>query len=205
MTEDHDNAGHGPVDGAEEHFDRIADEINREGDLLRKRDGTPASPTYRADNSGGFGNPPIGGQFGPGNKGGGRKRKDKSMEAALRREFTSKVAINRNGKIAKVELVEVLARRKRDIALKGTGRELDAAIELARKYGPAEGAEKPIDFDGLTADELDILVPFMSKLIAASGGAADRIEAKQGLRGREGLYRLSAGPDGLPEFKRVGD
>lgn len=204
MTNDHDDTGHDPINSGDEHFDHVADEVNRQGSRRVKRDGTPASPTYKADNSGGFGNPPVGGQFGHGNKRGGRKKTDKSMEAALRREFTSKVAVNRNGKVAKVDLVEVLARRKRDTALKGSARELDAAIELARKYGPQEGAQKQYDFSKLSIDEIDLLLPFLSKLLA-SNSEAESVAAKESLRGREGLYRLAAGPDGLPEFKRVGD
>ena len=204
MTNDHDDTGHDPIDGGDEHFDHVADEVNRQGSRRMKRDGTPAAPTYKADDSGGFGNPPVKNQFQPKNKGGGRKRTDKSMEAALRREFTSKVAVNRNGKVAKVDLVEVLARLKRDNALKGSARELDAAIELARKYGPPEGAEKKIDYSSLSIDELNLLLPFLSKLIAANS-PEEAASAKESLRGSEGLYRLAAGPDGLPEFKRVGD
>lgn len=204
MEDNTNDIGRDPIDG-DENFDHIADEINRQGSRRLKRDGTPASPTYKADNSGGRGNPPVKNQFKLKNKGGGRKRTDKSMEAALRREFTGKVTINRNGKIGKVDLVEILARRKRDIALKGPARDLDAAIELARKYGPQESDEKKIDLSQLSMDELDLLIPFLSKLMASSGSVADRAEARDSLRGSEGLYRLAEGPDGLPTFTRVGD
>lgn len=50
------------------------------------------SPHYRANNDGGYGNPPVRHQFKPGNEGGpGRRRGTTSIDAALRKMFRSKV------------------------------------------------------------------------------------------------------------------
>ena len=85
MADNHDDPAHDPDHVPDIACDLDADKINEQANIRLKRDGTPASPHYKADNSGGHGNPPVSGQFQRNNKRGGRKKKDRSMEAALQR------------------------------------------------------------------------------------------------------------------------
>lgn len=205
MPDNHDDSAQDPNHVRDIAFDLNADKINKAETVRPKRDGTPASPYYKADNAGGFGNPPVKSQFKNGNKGGGRKKKDESMEAALRREFTGKVTVKREGKTEKVSIAQVLARRKRDRGLKGSDRALDAAIELAKRYGPQEQDPLAADWSWATEDEITLIVSFLNAALRTSDDEGGVDEMRRSLRESVGLYRLAEGPDGLPRFTRICD
>jgi hypothetical protein len=202
MAHNHDDPTHDAGHIPDIAFDLDADKINEQGMVRLKRDGTPASLHYKADNSGGHGNPPVKSQFTTGNKRGGRKKKDRSMEAALQREFSTKVSVKRDGKIKKIDITEVLARRKRDRALTGSDRMLDAAIELAKQYGPKEAPRK-FDVSWMNEDELSLIIPFLTAMIMKNGDEESVDDLRAELRKSKGLYKLAEGPDGLPRFTRV--
>lgn len=120
----------------------------------RRREPRRPSPLYRANNMGGYGNPPVSQQFQPGNQGGpGRTKGVTSLETALRKMFGSKVRVTRDGKLIEMDMAEAMVERLRQLILSKDLKALLAGIELMQKYGPRD--ERPevvyaFDFGGMS-------------------------------------------------------
>lgn len=115
------------------------------------------SPHYKGNNDGGYGNPPVRSQFKPGNRGGGRKKGKKSVEAALRRAFKTPLEIvARDSSRRKVHPVDALAIRAVQLGVKGGGRDNERALELAKQFGPQDIARGQGDISRLSDAELEL-------------------------------------------------
>jgi hypothetical protein len=123
--------------------------------------------SYKADNSGGYGNPPINHQFKKKNPGGpGRPRGSTSMDAALGKVFGGKVPYKENGKPVLGPATEALSKRVLQHGLAGPHRATLAVAELARKYGPQEPETNgtPVPFlQELSEEEFRMLGRLMAK------------------------------------------
>lgn len=173
----------------------------------------PKSPHYKGNNLGGYGNPPVGGQFKDNNKGGGRPKGSQSMSSALRKVFASKVNVRRGDKLIQVPTVQALATRIRDRALTGSDKALFQAQQLANEFGPRDEvsvdlidefhSDEDMDVGGFSEDELRI---FDLLFIRAFGGI--RVGNKSRLpdiSSMEGRYRLFERDDGFIGIERLED
>lgn len=122
----------------------------------RKKSRRP-SPLYRANNDGGYGNPPVSQQFQPGNQGGpGRIKGSTSLESALRRMFASKVPVTKNGRTMEIDMAEAMVERAKQLML---GKDLKAfkfGFELMQKYGPRNEQPEVIyafDYEGMSLQQ----------------------------------------------------
>ncbi len=120
----------------------------------RRRKSRRPSPLYKANNEGGYGNPPVSQQFQPGNQGGpGRTKGVTSLESALRRMFASKVRVTKDGKVIEMDMAEAMVERLRQFIL---GKDLKGfllGLELMQKYGPRNEQPEVIygfDWDGMS-------------------------------------------------------
>ncbi len=170
----------------------------------------PKSPLYKGDNSGGFGNPPVSGQFKPKNPGGGRPKGSQSMSGALRKVFTSKVNVRRGDKVVKVPTVVALATRIRDRALTGSDKALFLAQQLANEFGPREEVSADIldefysdpdmDISNFSNDELNILDLLIVRALGGKG--LDNRSRVPNISNMEGRYRLFERDDGFIGIER---
>lgn len=128
----------------------------------------PAAGRYRADNSGGYGNPPVDGQFKTGGPGGpGRPGGSTSMDAALKKVFSGKVPYKENGKPTEGPATEALSKRLLQHGLAGPHRATIAVMEFAQKFGPQEADEPEaveFNFENFDSDELRLFGRLMAKL-----------------------------------------
>lgn len=107
------------------------------------------SPLYKANNEGGYGNPPISQQFQPGNQGGpGRTKGVTSLESALRTMFASKVRVTKDGKTVEMDMTDAMVERLRQLMLSKDLKAFKFGLELMQKYGPRnEQPEVILGFD----------------------------------------------------------
>jgi len=123
---------------------------------------------YKKNDAGGFGNPPLKGQFQKGCKPGpGRPKGSSTMEGALRKVFRGKVPYLENGKRKEGPATVALAKRALQHGLSGSARANEAARELAAKYGPEEQSESPgpYDLSVLSDEELEMYGRIACKLL----------------------------------------
>ena len=100
---------------------------------------TRSSRNYKANNEGGYGNPPVSGQFKRGGRGGpGRRRGTTSLGAALSRMFASKVPVSINGQSISLSMADAMAECLRREILSGNFKALDRGFELMKLYGPIQ-------------------------------------------------------------------
>lgn len=120
----------------------------------RRRKSRRPSPLYKANNAGGYGNPPVSQQFQLGNQGGpGRTKGVTSLEFALRRMFASKVRVTKDGKVIEMDMAEAMVERLRQFILGKDIKGLNWGFELMQKYGPREEQGQVIyafDWDGMS-------------------------------------------------------
>ena len=94
---------------------------------------------YKADNSGGYGNPPVKDQFkkrGP--PGPGRPKGSVSMIGALGKVFGGKLDYTENGKPVTSAATIALAKRALALGLTGPNSANARALDLATKHGPQD-------------------------------------------------------------------
>ena len=123
---------------------------------------------YKKNNAGGYGNPPVKGQFEKGCKPGpGRPRGSSTMEGALKKVFRGKVPYLENGKRKEGPATEALAKRALQHGLSGSARANEAARMLAAKYGPEEAAAPLVNYDLsiLTDEEFEMYGRLTHKLL----------------------------------------
>lgn len=191
-------------------FDLAADQINnpekyRAPKVRKKR---APSPLYKANNRGGYGNPPIRSQFKPGNKGGpGRRKGETNLENAFRNLFKGTTPVKRNGKIAHIPMAEAIAERIRKEITQGSTRGLELGMSLMREFGPKPGQEK-LHTDDFTRDEFEIAARVLLRLTNRDPHPPRESsrEARSSLPPRpplEGLYRIYRREDGHIGFESL--
>lgn len=122
-------------------------------------DGTK-NPFYKADNAGGYGNPPVKDQFkknGPG--GPGRPTGTTNLECAIRKAIKKKRPVKQDGKTVKMATVDVFAEQVLQAVLSRskTSSMLQFGLWLFEKYGP----------DGLAGKAAENVPPDLSQLTDA--------------------------------------
>ena len=132
------------------------------------------SGNYKGNNEGGYGNPPVSGQF-TGEPGPGRPKGSKSMPGALRKTFNKKIPrIDKKGNRTFVDAQVALAERALLLGLTGS---LPANIEarkLAEQFGPQEGQvqKKQSSADLTKLSDMDLqLYGYLARKIV--GNSAD--------------------------------
>lgn len=139
-----------------EDFDADADRINMPTEKPVKVRRKPLSPHYKANNEGGYGNPPVSGQRKKGDPGGpGRRKGETNINAALRKMFQSRVPVMKDGKRVTIPFAEALAERVKKIILSGSLRALQMGLEMMAKLGPVEeDTDAVFHFDDFSLDEI---------------------------------------------------
>ncbi|MBP6110958.1 MAG: hypothetical protein KA482_01080 [Sphingobium sp.] len=167
-----------------------------------QRRAKPNSSRYRANDEGGYGNPPVKNQFKPGNKGGGRKKGNVTLESELRRVFRDRVPLADGSKTPMVRALAELTKKQ----LLTNPKALPWAFELAEKYGPKEAEHRvKINMEILTDAELNIYGVILDRLIASFQDEDKTDEKCQDIQERLGLYRVSMREDGLPGIDQLKD
>jgi len=94
---------------------------------------------YKANNEGGFGNPPVRTQFGAGNVGGpGRRPRTITFEAAMAKMLAGTVAANIGGKPIEISMAEALAANAQKLMLSDKPASIEMGIRLMTQYGPKQ-------------------------------------------------------------------
>ena len=112
---------------------------------------------YKGDNNGGYGNPPVKGQFKKGGAPGpGRPKGSNSMGRALRKVFGSKLDYTENGRPVNSDATVALAKRALGLGLTGPASANARALDLAEKFGPQDdSADQPVlNLDDFTYEEI---------------------------------------------------
>lgn len=92
----------------------------------------------------GYGKPPLGGQFQPGNKRGkGRKKGSKNLATIVNFALGTKKSARIDGEIVKVSKMELATHQLANKAAAGDLRAIDTAISLYDRFGPQEDPEGP--------------------------------------------------------------
>ena len=164
----------------------------------RRRRGGRASSHYRANNEGGYGNPPVRHQFKAGNEGGpGRRRGAITMDGALRKMFRTKVPVIKNGRSMRIDMAEALAERVRKVIFSDNPKALQMGMELMRKYGPT-GDENMVAIFDFSALSLEQKIALRDLLQTAE--MVDRHELARELRlARKIIAQAAAQEDGDPD------
>jgi hypothetical protein len=163
------------------------------------------SPYYRANDAGGYGNPPVSGQRKKGDPGGpGRPRGQTSLEAALRRALRRKRPVLRDGKVELLHPSDIMAERIVEalLAKNLSPAMIELAYRIMEKFGPqmpqeGENHQHAFAWDSLSDDELDLF----GGIIARATGA-EPLEDHPSPFGRartrklEGYYCVTRRPDG---------
>lgn len=113
---------------------------------------------YKADNSGGYGNPPVSGQFKEkGRPGPGRPKGSKSMSAAARKVYSGKIPFKENGEMRLGDVTEALNKKLLSLAMSGSLRALELSMKMAEEFGPKDVVEAPkpkFNLDGMSVQEV---------------------------------------------------
>lgn len=160
------------------------------------------SPHYRADNSGGYGNPPVRNQFQPGHAGPGRRKGVTNLESVIRRRLGIRLKVSKDGKVVRLTPYEVYAERVLEAILSKTTspKMLEFGLNFLTRFGPTpepvpeKKQEKTPDYSVFTNDELHLLGGFLARstgLVRGDPGWEGLVED-----GIEGLYRVSRRDDG---------
>lgn len=154
----------------DEYFDHDADRLDRNSD--GEKSGKPRKPPadrYKANNRGGYGNPPVKSQFKPGGKGGpGRKKGVTNLESAMRKAIDKKLDVNKEGHSRKMLPVEIYAERVLEAVLSKTKspRLLEFGHQLFSKYdAELDGCnQRKANFGDLNYAELHIFEAIFTKV-----------------------------------------
>lgn len=153
-----------------ENFD-VGEGEEKEGKISPKRPKQHLSPHYRANDEGGYGNPPITHQFRKDNPGGpGRPKGQTTLDAAMRKVLRRTVPVTRDGRSMRLNAADVLAERLLEAILSRSNS--PAMFEYARRifeqYGPQPSekvTEDKADYSDFSNDELGILGGFLARAL----------------------------------------
>jgi hypothetical protein len=156
------------------------------------------SPHYKANDEGGFGNPPVSGQFAEKNPGGpGRPKGITNLEAALRKRLGKKLSVSKDGRSVKMTPFEVYAERTLEAILSKNSSPamLEYGFRLLTRFSSIEAeqnsseGERVPDYSVFSHDEL---ILFGGLLVRALGeGPAEGYQSPLGeqySRPLEGTY-----------------
>jgi len=156
------------------------------------------SPHYQANNDGGFGNPPVSGQF-KGKPGPGRPKGGTTLKTAVQKMLRQSVTMTIDGRRMDVPMTEAMMQRLRKDILTGSPRSLQLGLELAEKYGPAEEELRRTGFntDDFTRDEMSLFRSFMLRAVEGRP-AFDHV-----VNNLTGTWRVLVREDGFIGFDRM--
>ena len=171
----------------------------------------PYSSHYKADNRGGFGNPPVGHQFALGNPGGpGRPKGRTSLESQLKKVFRKTLVVNKEGRAVRMPPTAVYAERLLEAILSRTTSPamLDYGIRVLSKYGPQpqviQSPEVVLNLDGFSEDELLILECLLARAwVGVSGHSGEMDSALTDRSSIIGDFRAVWRPDGTIGMERM--
>lgn len=187
----------------------MADHSDRNSDSV---DGTKSPKKrhsrYKQDNSGGYGNPPVSGQFKKNNKLGGRKKGVTNLETELRKLLGRKIAVKTGGEPVWMLPHQILAQRIMEALL--AEKSSPAMIEYARKlfdeFGPKEEQtfREKLAAAQLSREEQDILQGLLGRALKQAP-SEDYISAlgKHYNRYVTGIYKVSRRNDGQLQMERI--
>jgi hypothetical protein len=157
------------------------------------------SPHYRANNEGGYGNPPVKDQFN-GKAGPGRPKKEDSLEAAVQAMFKGKIRIK--GDDSKMlSMPEAIAIQIRKLMFSGNRKDFELGLKLYDKYGPKENSIEPLNLD----------LSFLSDHELAFYGSLGYRFSKEPVPENSnfdravGTYRMAMQEDGNLRLERISD
>jgi hypothetical protein len=154
---------------------------------------------YQGNNEGGYGNPPVDGQFRKGDKGGpGRRKGEASLESALRKITSKKIPVNKDGKRRHLSPAQILAERTLEAALakNPSPRMLELAHKIFAKYGPKEVEKIKYDFSRLSLVEKKIYRAVLGSILSAHDGVKPTADFA-------GIYRVYQRHDGYIGFEKL--
>ena len=157
----------------------MAKRSGKDNEATRKKRASRAhSPHYRGDNAGGYGNPPVRGQFEHGNPGGpGRPPGQSNLESAIRKALGRRRPVNRDGRMVKMNPVDVYAERVLETILSRSKSPalLEFGLRIFEKYGPgpsaadSKGGNVELDLTGLSLLELHLYGYLSCKMVKSDG------------------------------------
>jgi hypothetical protein len=168
----------------------------------------PRSPHYKANNAGGYGNPPVRGQFRKDNPGGpGRPKGITNVEAALRKRFATKLPVGKDGKSVKMTPQEIFAERVVEAILNRTTSPamLEYALGLFKRFGSPEPQDQPmVNWSSFSDDEFRLLSGLLERALGDEP-AEDYVSplGPQYNRTVEGYYCATRRPDGHIVIEKV--
>lgn len=129
----------------------------------------------------GYGNPPVSGQFKPGQSGNpkGRPKGRKSLEKTIADAFNKKITVREGGQNKKISQMDALCRRVINDGLKGNAKATDQALAMLKIMAAAQSGASRQD-DGTIPDssaDLKALQKFL-ELHDVSTDQADRGDAQ---------------------------
>lgn len=189
------------------------DEIGKGSPKRRLR--KTLSPHYKANNDGGFGNPPVRGQFGENNPGGpGRPKGITNLEAALRKRLGKKLTVSKDGKSVKMTPFEVYAERMLEAILSKSSSPamLEYGFRLLTRFSSNEAEQNSSeagripDYSVFSHDELILFGGLLTRALG-EGPTEGYVSplGEQYSRPLEGTYRVTRGSDGHIIIERIND
>lgn len=167
-----------------------------------QRRAKPNASRYKANNDGGFGNPPVKNQFKPGNKGGGPKKNNITIENEMRRVFRDKVPLADGSKTPMVRALAELLKKE----ILTNPKSLQWGLELAERYGQKEEDEKLlVNLEILNNAELDIYGVLIYRMLASFDDFEMTEEITRKFQPVVGRYCVSMRDDGLPGIDQLKD
>lgn len=156
------------------------------------------SPHYKANDEGGFGNPPVKNQF-RGKPGPGRPKAGITFQEAIRQLLKLEVAVTADGNRLKMPLSEALMQRLAKEMLTGPMRALELGLLWMEKYGPQPQELKKVnyDFKDFSEDEKRLYRSFLMRAVAASEGGISQDHSGRNVCGTWQVYMRDDGFIGL--------
>jgi len=158
------------------------------------------SPLYQANNKGGYGNPPVKGQFPKGNRGGpGRPRGVTNLETAMRKVLAKRLTVTKDGRAVRMTPWEVYAERVLEAILSKTTSPamLEFGRDLLTRFGVSDPRPKA-DYSVFSDTELQLFGGLLCRALGEPPEAADMFATPV-----EGIYRVDRRGDGHVIVKRA--
>lgn len=158
---------------------------------------------YLANDEGGYGNPPVSGQFRNGGKGGpGRRKGEASLESALRKITSKKIPVSKDGKRRNLSPADILAERTLEamLAKNPSPRMLELAHKIFAKYGPKEVEKIKFDSSRLSLLEKKIYRAVLSSMLLNNEKIKPSDESDFDCTG---IFRVFRRDDGYVGFEQL--